>query len=124
MSSAKPGSSDHLTEQVEGWAGRVLRIYDELALSDDEAADTWGPFDLVGTYHYRERIDRVVSGALPYSVRAIDELLRSFSEKVGTSWVIAIGLGNEVGSGWWWEFVPRDGPLRGELDERVNRGQR
>lgn len=113
-------SIDRLREETEGWAGRVLRISDEREATTEPASGFWGPWDLIGTYHNRERIEALLSGDIPYSVRAVDELLRTFSEPIGASWVNEISPADHAGHGWWWRFVPRDGPLRLELDERLS----
>jgi hypothetical protein len=47
-----------------------------------------------------------------------DELFRSFTEGVGSTWVDSIGLADEKGGGWWWARVPSHGPVRDELAER------
>lgn len=109
-----------LVENLEGWAGSILRVRRESRETADSCPDYWGPFDLVGMYHQRERLDAELADARPGSrvLEALDELLLTICEEVGTSWVSAIGLGDELGSGWWWGFVPASGPLRSELEER------
>lgn len=108
--------------ELSGWAGGVLRIHRESQGSAEQFPDYWGPYDLVGVYHQRDRLEAARGSGQDVLLEVVDELLRSFSEDVGPSWVEAIGLSGEAGSGWWWRFVPRGGPLRAELQERVGRG--
>lgn len=108
-------------EELEGWAASVLRLLDESQESAASRPDYWGPFDLVGAYHQRGRLGPATGESPGAVLKAVDALLRSFTEDVGSSWVEAIGLGDEVGTGWWWRLVPREGPLRAELRERVAR---
>jgi hypothetical protein len=102
-------------EQLEGWAGRVLRIYRESTgpLSDG----TWGAYDLVGACHNRDRAETHLVGR-SHALEAVDEFFRSFTEEVGSTWVDSLGLPEEKGEGWWWSRVPNRGPVRDELAER------
>lgn len=115
-----PAQRGELLIQLEGWAGRLLRIHAEIDLVADTGVDFWGPFDLVGAYHGRERIERLlVDCEVSFAVDAIDRLLLSFSEEIGVAWLASLGLEDERGDGWWWGFVPVRGPLRWELDDRL-----
>lgn len=103
---------------LEGWAGRVLRLRDELDSNPSETPGYWGPYDLVGAYHHRQRLDALIQEGYPYLLRAADLLLAGFSQEVGRKWVDAIGLADEAGDGWWWSLIPERGPCRFELETR------
>ena len=107
---------------LDGWAASVLRLKSEAVESEKTVRDFWGPYDLVGAYHHRSRLEASRTDGFASAIDAVDELLRSFSEDIGSSWVRSIGLGEEAGDQWWWNFVPRIGPLRSELDDRLGRG--
>lgn len=102
--------------ELEGWAGRVLRLRRELEESI-ASHQVWGPYDLVGACHNRDRLE-VMGVRRSRSLEAVDELFRSFTEEVGTGWVDAIGLADQTGNEWWWQRVPSRGPVREELAQR------
>lgn len=120
MGSAKDRTTQGIYPRVDEWAKRVLRIVEELDCQVANYPNYLGPFDLVGTYHFREKLERDLDGARPATVRAIDQLLKAISEEVGTSWVASLGLDDELGLGWWWGYIPARGPLRTEMDVRTN----
>jgi len=111
-------------DELAGWATSVLRLLDESRKSSESWPDYWGPFDLVGVYHQRARIEALAGGPLGALLGAVDALLLTFTEDVGVAWVESIGLGEEAGDGWWWRLVPFDGPLRDELEDRIGRQAR
>jgi hypothetical protein len=118
LDSAEDQIAQGIYPRVDEWAKRVLRIIEEFDCHNNP--DYLGPFDLVGTYHFREQLERDLDGARPATVRAIDQLLRAISDEVGTSWVASLGLDDELGLGWWWGYIPARGPLRTEMDVRTS----
>jgi hypothetical protein len=103
-------------QELEGWAARVLRLHRE-STDGPVPENAWGPYDLVGACHNRDRVASFDVGR-SFSLEAADELFRSFTEEVGSTWVDSIGLADEKGAGWWWKRVPSRGPVRDELAER------
>lgn len=102
--------------ELEGWAGRVVRLRREAEESAD-SSDFWGPYDLAGACHNRDRVEARNEGR-SRTLEAVDELYRTFTEDVGAAWVDVIGIGEEKSDHWWWQRVPKRGPLRDELTQR------
>lgn len=110
---------DDIGLDIEGWQKSVRRLQSELDETIETKPHYRGVYDLVGIYYHRKRIERLLKGQMSSVVVEADELLKSFSDLYGTSWVDATGLAEGRGDGWWWEYIPSRGPLRGEIREMI-----
>jgi hypothetical protein len=105
---------------MEGWAIRVLRLFEEHGLSNiDEVRDTRGIHDFIAALHIRDYLEAGLRTNLrderdPALVRVTDQLFMSFTLE-DTSWTwVQPDLPSEP---WWWHRFPVSGPVALELDE-------
>lgn len=116
-------SDSDLLGAIESWWKCVRLLESELDETLETKLHYRGPYDLLGIYGHRELLERYLAGRDSAATDAADEFLLSFSERLERDWTADLGVGDSRGNGWWWDCVPYRGPLRKELDERMERVQ-
>lgn len=108
---------EDLLSMLDAWANEVLVLRaDALADGDDPSREFRRLDDLFGSYKARDRLARVAGSDELLVVRAIDELLKSFTEDLGRAWLDLTGMAGRAGAGWWWNRLPIAGPAREDYD--------
>jgi hypothetical protein len=104
-----------------GWATHVNKLHAQRDLRPGEDRDAWGAHDYVATLIIRglaERALDLLDGELRSSAAAVvarfDELLRSFTA-ADERQVLRRFAAEDAGPEWWWQRIPRSGPVRAEL---------
>lgn len=120
------GRSVALLGVVDSWAAQVLRMFHESLDPPGPADDAWGADDLVGALLARDRIEQAILGvpdaALgpPPTLAVADELFRVFT--VPDEDELLLEVRSTRGDSWWWQRVPKHGPITRDLTEwRRNR---
>jgi hypothetical protein len=115
------GHTRTAADLIVGYAARVNRLDAEHALHPGDDRDLWNAHDLVGTLIIRDMAERgldLLDGELrsrvASAVARVDERLRSFTEPDERRLVHRFA-GEDAGHGWWWNRIPRSGPIRTEL---------
>jgi hypothetical protein len=116
------GRSRTLADLVVGWAAHVTRLLAERDLPIQERRDAWNAHDYVAALIIRGMLERglaLVDGELRQKVAQVvskfDEQLRSFTEP-DEQGVLRRFASDEAGNQWWWERIPRTGPIRDDLN--------
>lgn len=118
MTSNGEQEPEPIRKHIIGWASEVLIFYGELDVRDRE----WGVYDLIGAYELRRRIETSIH-ADPLSLaesavlRAVDELLVSFTQPIDDPEGLRRILSDVPTEPWWWMRIPVRGPPRDEYDE-------
>ena len=125
--SVSAGRTLGMVTLLEGWHAHVRRIEKELD-SPDSDRTVWGIYDLIAAYSLRSFIARGIeasgSNSLDGFLRAldgVDGVLRSYTETDESGTVRRIDGGERPGSEWWWDLVPRTGPIRREAENYSRR---
>ncbi|GAA3204022.1 hypothetical protein ACFO1B_42630 [Dactylosporangium siamense] len=121
--SVSAGRTLGMVTLLAGWRAHVLRIERELELPDSDRT-VWGMYDLIAAYSLRSFIAHGVeisrSNSLDGFLRAldgVDAVLRSYTETDESMAVRRIDGGGRPGGEWWWDLVPRTGPIRREAEQ-------
>ncbi|MBV1958876.1 hypothetical protein ACWGR3_10065 [Streptomyces albidoflavus] len=120
-----PGRILGLVELLESWRNHVLRIEAEIALPDSDRT-VWGVYDLIAALTLRSFVSlgmkKTDSDFLGGFRRALDDADSRFIQftEIDESGIVRRLDGGERSNGeWWWDRVPRMGPIRREV-ERIN----
>ncbi|MER5209265.1 hypothetical protein ABT063_01350 [Streptomyces sp. NPDC002838] len=104
------------------WRSHVLRIESELELPDSDRT-VWGVYDLIAALVLRSFVARGMkiadSNSLAGFRRAlgdVDSRFREFTEDDESGIVRRIDEGERLSGEWWWDRVPRIGPIRREIE--------
>jgi hypothetical protein len=117
-----PGRTLGLVSLLASWRSHVVRIERELGLPDSDRT-AWGVYDLIAALALRSFIARGVeiapSGSLDGIRRAlsdVDARFEEFTEADNSGAVRRIDGGERSRDEWWWDRVPRLGPIRREVE--------
>lgn len=120
-----PASADRalgLVTLLASWRAHVVRIERELELPDSDRT-VWGVYDLIAALSLRSLIARGIevadASSLDGFMRALDDVdgkLRSYTEADESRIVRRVDGGGRPSDEWWWDLVPRTGPIRRELE--------
>lgn len=118
------GAGSHeLVQELDSWAIDVLQSRgDALGISEDEFWENRCLDHFVTVVVTRDRLKTVAGSSDFYLVAAIDALFRSFTEDVGSEWILVTGQEDIARDEWWWNRLPVSGPARDEFDELVSKG--
>lgn len=104
------------------WRAHVLRIEGELDLSEFERA-AWGAYDLLAALAFRDFIvlglqvvDSEYRVAFGNALAAVDSKFEEFTELDESGIVRNLDEDGQPSGGWWWDRIPRVGPIRQEID--------
>lgn len=120
--SVTPERALGLVELLEGWRNHVLRIEDELRLPDSDRT-VWGVYDLIAALALRsfisrgmKKIDSDTIGGFERAVNDVDSRFVQFTEVDGSGIVRHLDGVERSNVEWWWDRVPRIGPIRREVE--------
>jgi hypothetical protein len=126
-----PEDRTTLGSLIHDWSGHVEWLIAELGIDTSDPRDRWTPYDLLAALYIRSRIDRAL-GTLPAATGALaeralstaDARFREFTEPdardLWRHWLLDDG----PGTGWWWGRIPREGPVRSDMEELYERLRR
>jgi hypothetical protein len=123
---ASHGKTISLGELIDGWEAHIARLHRESNVPASEPT-FWGFHDYVAALYLRDLLElavkrlsaddaMVVNGLLTPT----DQLLRSFTEVDPERRVLRI-LGESGSHAWWWELLPKSGPVLSEVVEVFGR---
>ena len=121
------GRSSKLLDLIDSWADHVLRFLREAHPAFDAPALAWGVHDFVASLYIRDRVQQGImaysmdfDATLPPTVVISDEVFRSFTaqDDRGDLRLVFNDIPSEP---WWWQRVPKAGPVLTELQEIVSR---
>lgn len=103
----------------------MLKFYGDLDANwSDPDPGIWGGDDLVGSYHLRDAIESgldlldAATGFRKVAVlSATDELFQSFTVDDEDGWLRVFDRTLDPGRGWWWQRIPRSGPVLQQMAE-------
>ncbi|MGW5645253.1 hypothetical protein ACWEV3_32335 [Saccharopolyspora sp. NPDC003752] len=117
-----PGRALGLVALLGSWRNHVLRIEAELELPDS-GRTVWGVYDLIAALALRSFVARGVEIAGPNSLEGfiqalgdVDSRFRGFTEDDESGVVRRIDAGERSSGEWWWDRIPRIGPIRREIE--------
>jgi hypothetical protein len=110
-----------VADLVVGYGAHVNKLLAERDLQPSEDRDAWNAHDYVATLILRGLADRGL-GLLDDDLRAkvnqavarVDELLKDFTEP-DQQHLVRRFAAEDAGPQWWWDRIPRSGPVRAEL---------
>ncbi|MCP9957583.1 hypothetical protein [Streptomyces sudanensis] len=111
-----------LVELLEGWRNHVLRIEAEIGLPDSDRT-VWGAYDLIAALALRSFVSRGMKdidsdfpGGFGRALDDADSRFMQFTEIDESGTVRRLDGGERSDSEWWWDRVPRIGPIRREVE--------
>ena len=111
-----------LVELLESWRNHVLRIEAEIGLPDSDRT-VWGVYDLIAALALRsfisigmKNIDSDFSGGFRGALDDADSRFMQFTEIDESGIVRRLDGGERSNGEWWWDRVPRIGPIRREVE--------
>ncbi|GHA10648.1 hypothetical protein ACFOOM_31950 [Streptomyces echinoruber] len=117
-----PGKALGLVELLQSWRDHVVRIEGELELPDSDRT-VWGVYDLIAALALRSFIARGMEIADQNSLEGfrralgdVDSRFREFTEGDESGVVRRLDEGERPSGEWWWDRVPRIGPIRREIE--------
>jgi hypothetical protein len=120
--SVAPERTVGLVELLESWCNHVDRIEAEVGLPDSDRT-VWGVYDLIAALALRSFVYRGMkntdSDFLEGFRRALDDAdsrFRQFTEIDESGIVRRLDGGERSNGEWWWDRVPRIGPIRREVE--------
>lgn len=120
--SVAPERALGLVELLESWRNHVLRIETEIELPDSERT-VWGVYDLIAALALRSLVFRgmknIESDFLEGFIWALDDVDSRFMQftEIDESGIVRRLDGGERSNGeWWWDRVPRVGPIRRDVE--------
>ncbi|MFJ8813038.1 hypothetical protein [Amycolatopsis thermoflava] len=120
--SVAPDRTFRLLALLTGWRNHVARIESELDHLDSDTT-VWGVYDLIAALALRSFIARGVgildSSSFEGFKRALDDVdsrFRGFTEGDDAGVVRRLDGGDRPSGEWWWDRLPRTGPIRREIE--------
>lgn len=109
---------------LESWLDHVINIEAEINLNES-ASGVWGINDLVAALEIRSFIARGVAivdvnsiDGFMQALGGIDLRFKHFTENDESGVVRGVGeIERSIGE-WWWDRIPRTGPIRREIELR------
>ncbi len=109
---------------VQAWGAHVRRFVDELDIDPTDPQDRWTPHDFVAALYIRtfvqDGLEKLPPGTVTVAERAlapVDEEFRAFTEHDDANLLEPWLTGDLLGAGWWWQRIPREGPVRFDMNE-------
>ncbi len=111
-----------LAELLFSWSAHVQRFEEESLLSADDPG-AWTEHDYFGALHLRDRLDAALD-VLPEARRSlaervvtqVDERFSALTELDEPGLLMRVLPAEPLGQGWWWQRIPRVGPVREGLE--------
>jgi hypothetical protein len=115
------GRTRSVADLVVGWAAHVNKLHAESDLRPGEDRDSWNAHDYVAALIIRGFVERGLDllgdelrSAASQLVGRFDGLFGSFTE-ADEQHLVRRFAGEDAGPQWWWQRIPRSGPVRAEL---------
>ena len=111
-----------VVDLLKAWHGHVLRFEVEVGLPDSDRT-VWGVWDFIAALALRSRLSRGVrkvdQDSLERFKRALDDVdsrFMKFTEMDEFEIALRLDGGGRSDGEWWWDRIPRVGPIRREAD--------
>ncbi|MEU0254732.1 hypothetical protein ABZ299_19965 [Streptomyces sp. NPDC006184] len=111
-----------LVELLESWRNQVLRIEAEVGLPDSDRT-VWGVYDLIAALALRsfvfrgmKNIDLNFLEGFRLALDDADSRFMQFTEIDESGIVRRLDGGERSNGEWWWDRVPRVGPIRRDIE--------
>lgn len=121
-----PDPENHATlaALISSWSGHIEWLMAELGLDPKDPQDRWTPYDFLAALLTRNRVQHALQDLPAETVSVaerallpVDERFRAFTEQDEKGLLEPLLAGDERRDGWWWQRVPKEGPVRFDMDE-------
>jgi hypothetical protein len=117
-----PAKSTALGEMIYAWKIHVTKLIADLSARSDDRS-LWGAHDYVAALVIRDavesglaRLDPSTRGAVLRPLLEIDSIFTDYTEHDGDGCAGRIIDKETTGRSWWWQRIPRRGPVRDEIE--------
>lgn len=115
------GRTRTVADLLVGYGAHINKLFAERDLEPSRNRDAWNAHDYVATLVLRglaERglglLDSDMRAKVTQAVARVDERLRAFTEP-DQDHLVRRFAAEDAGPQWWWDRIPRSGPVRVEL---------
>jgi hypothetical protein len=121
------GRTRTVADLIVGYAAHVTKLVAERDLAPDERRDAWNAHDYVATLVIRglaerglDLLDGELKSRVAEAVARIDAQLNAFTE-ADQRHLVRRFAPEEATDQWWWDRIPRSGPVQAQLLEFADR---